>query len=82
MELKANDTLFIRAKKDFARKWDHSRDFSLVTSSFHPCSKTEKKWRPGPHPDDSDGTGCHLKTYAYADRCSCGCHYYDPFQYH
>jgi di/tricarboxylate transporter len=31
------------AKKDFARKWYHSKDFSLVTSSFHTYSKPEKK---------------------------------------
>jgi len=43
IELKANDTLFIMAKKDFARKWYHSKDFSLVTSSFHTYSKPEKK---------------------------------------
>ncbi len=43
IELKANDTLFILAQKDFYDKWYHSMDFSLVTSSVENYSKPEKK---------------------------------------
>lgn len=43
IELKANDTLFIMASKDFAKKWYHTKDFALVTSSFSSYSKPEKK---------------------------------------
>lgn len=43
IELKANDTLFILAQKDFYDKWYHSMDFSLVTSSVESYSKPEKK---------------------------------------
>ena len=43
IQLQANDTLFILANKNFAEKWYHSLDFSLVTSSLHSYSKPEKK---------------------------------------
>ena len=43
IELKANDTLFIMANKNFDRKWYHTKDFALVTSSFSSYSKPEKK---------------------------------------
>jgi len=43
IELKANDTLYIMAKKNFSKKWYHSKDFALVTSSFSSYSKPERK---------------------------------------
>ena len=34
IEIKPNDTLFLLARKGFEKKWYHSKDFSLVTSSL------------------------------------------------
>jgi di/tricarboxylate transporter len=41
--LQGNDTLFLLAKSDFGKKWYHSKDFSLVSSSYNTYSKPEKK---------------------------------------
>lgn len=43
IQLKANDTLFILADKDFDKKWYNTLDFSLVTSSVSSYSKPERK---------------------------------------
>jgi len=40
---KSGDTLFVLAKKGFDRKWYHSKNFSLVSSSFEIYSKP--KWK-------------------------------------
>jgi di/tricarboxylate transporter len=41
--LQPNDTLFLLAKNDFERKWYHSTDFSLVSTSIKEYSKPKKK---------------------------------------
>ena len=41
--LQPNDTLFLLAKNDFERKWYHSTDFSLVSSSVKEYSKPKNK---------------------------------------
>ncbi len=41
--LKANDTLFLLARKGFGKRWYHSKNFSLVTSSLDIYSKPKRK---------------------------------------
>jgi len=43
IEFQPNDTLFILAKKGFADRWYHSKDFSLVSQSLDRYDKPEVK---------------------------------------